>query len=161
MVDRFLKQGLGIDSLGGTWSITTRQEVRIPMKKMIAFAALAVATFAGAAFANEGFTISVNGGKGKANEKVTSVITIKSQGEYHINKEFPHKVTVTAPEGVTVESAKVKGNVDSDTQLSFKVVTTSSAAGKKDISASIRFAVCTETTCNPQDEKVTITVESK
>jgi hypothetical protein len=131
------------------------------MKKIVAFAALAVATFAGAAFAAEGYSISVNGGKGKANEKITSVIKVTSKGAYHINKEYPHKVTLTAPEGVTVESAKVKGNVDSETQLSFVVTSTSSGAGKKDISAEVKFAVCTETTCEPAVEKVTVSVESK
>jgi hypothetical protein len=57
------------------------------MKKIFAIAALSVATFAGAAFAAEGYSISVSAGKGKAKEKVTSVITVKSQGVYHINKE--------------------------------------------------------------------------
>lgn len=131
------------------------------MKKIVAFAALAVATFAGAAFAAEGYSIAVTSGKGKANEKITSVIKIKSDGKYHINKEFPHKVTLTAPEGVTLESPKVKGSVESETALSFAVVTTSAAAGKKDISAEIRFAVCTDTTCEPKTETVKLSVEAK
>lgn len=131
------------------------------MKKIVAFAALAVATFTGAAFAAEGYSLVVNGGKGKANEQVTSVIKVTSKGAYHINKEYPHKVTLTAPEGVTVESAKVKGNVASETQLSFVVKSTSAAAGKKEIAAEIKFAVCTETTCEPAVEKVTLSVEAK
>lgn len=133
----------------------------VPAKKMATLVALAVATFAGAAFANEGFTITTHGGKGKANEQVTSVIKVTAKGAYHINKEYPHKVTLTAPEGVTIESAKVKGNVDSETQLSFVVKSTSAAAGKKDITAEVKFAVCTETTCEPAVEKVTLSVEAK
>lgn len=130
------------------------------MKKIFAFAALAVATFAGAAFAAEGYSLSVSPGKGKANEKITSVIKVNSKGAYHINKEYPHKVTLTAPEGVSLESAKVKGSVDSETSLSFTVVSTSSDAGKKDIAAEVKFAVCTETTCEPQVAKVTLSVEA-
>ncbi|HRI66730.1 MAG TPA: hypothetical protein PK156_20935 [Polyangium sp.] len=130
------------------------------MKKIIAFAALAVATFTGAAFAAN-YSISVNGGKGKANEKITSVVRVTAQGDYHINKEFPHKVSLSLPEGVAADDVKVKGVVENDHQLVFNIATTSSAAGKKDISADVRFAVCTETTCEPQTEKVSISVEAK
>ena len=130
------------------------------MKKIIAFVGLAVATFAGAAFAAEGYSLSVSAGKGKATEKVTSVITVKSQGAFHINKEYPHKAVLTAPDGVTVD-AKVKGSVNSETELTFVVVSTSDKAGKKDIAAEVKFAVCTETTCEPKVEKVTLSVETK
>ncbi len=133
----------------------------VPVKKIATLAALAVATFTGAAFAAEGYSLVVNGGKGKANEQVTSVIRVTAKGDYHINKEYPHKVTLTAPEGVTIESAKVKGNIDSETQLSFVVKSTSAAAGKKDIKAEVKFAVCTESTCNPAVEQVTLSVEAK
>lgn len=131
------------------------------MKKIFAFAALAVATFAGAAFAADAFSIAVSGGKGKANEKVTSVVKVTPKGDYHINAEFPHKITLTLPEGVSADDVKVKGIVENDHMLSFKVVTTSAAAGKKDISAQVRFAVCTDATCEPQTAGVTIPVEAK
>lgn len=130
------------------------------MKKIFAFAALAVATFTGAAFAAEGYSISVQAGKGKANEKVTSVITVKSQGVYHINKEYPHKAVLTAPDGVSVD-AKVKGSVNSETELTFVVVSTSAGTGKKDIAAEVKFAVCTDSTCEPKVEKVTLSVDAK
>jgi len=131
------------------------------MKKMFAFAALAVATFAGAAFAAEGYSIAVRGGSGKVNEKITSTITVSATGDHHVNKEYPHKVLLTAPDGVTVESAKVMGVVASETQLTFTVVSTLAAAGTKGIGGEVKFATCTPSSCIPAVEKVTINVTAQ
>lgn len=150
-----------IDMHRDTCSILSGQEVRVHMKKIFAFAALAVATFAGAAFAADAYSITTSGGKGKAKENITTHIKITSQDPYHINKEFSHKVTLTTPDGVAVENAKVKGSVDSDTQLTFVVVSKSEAAGKKEIKAEIRFAVCTETTCEPKTETRSLAIEAQ
>lgn len=131
------------------------------MKKMFAFAALAVATFAGAAFAAEGYSIAVAGGSGSVNQKITSTITVNAKGDHHVNKEYPHKVLLTAPDGVTVESAKVMGVVASETQLTFTIVSTLAAAGSKGIGGEVKFATCTPSSCIPSVEKVTINVTAK
>ena len=131
------------------------------MKKIFAFAALAVATVAGAAFAAEGYSISVRGGSGKVNEKITSTITVTASGDHHVNKEYPHKVLLTAPDGVTVESAKVMGVVASETTLTFTVVSTQAAAGAKAIGGEVKFATCTPSSCIPAVEKVTINVSAQ
>lgn len=125
------------------------------MKKMFAFAALAVATVAGAAFAAEGYSLAVAGGRGKVNEKITSTITVTAKGDHHVNKEYPHKVLLTAPEGVKVD-AKVMGVVASETTLTFTVVSTHAAAGTKAIGGEVKFATCTPSSCIPAVEKVTI-----
>ncbi len=127
------------------------------MKKIFAFAALAVATVAGAAFAAEAYDIGVRGGTGKVNEKITSTITVTAKGEHHVNKEYPHKVLLTAPEGVTVE-AKVMGVVASETSLTFTVVSSQAAAGTKSIAGEVKFATCTPSSCIPAVEKVSINV---
>ena len=144
-----------IDSTRGMWSIHGRQEIRINMKKLFAFAALAIATVAGAAFAAEGYSIAVRGGAGKVNEKITSTITVTATGDHHVNKEYPHKVLLTAPEGVTVD-AKVMGVVASDTTLTFTVVSTHASAGAKAIAGEVKFGTCTASSCMLAAEKVTI-----
>jgi hypothetical protein len=130
------------------------------MKKIFAFAALAVATVAGAAFAAEGYSIAVAGGSGKVNEKITSTITVTAKGEHHVNKEYPHKVLLSAPEGVTVD-ARVMGVVASDTTLTFTVVSTQAAAGTKGINGEVKFATCTPNSCIPAVERVTINVTAQ
>ncbi len=131
------------------------------MKKIFAFAALTVATFAGAAFAAEGHSIAVKGGSGKVNTPITSTIIVTAVGEHHINKEYPHKVLLTAPDGVTVESAKVMGVVASETTLTFTVVSTVAAAGTKGIGGEVKFATCTASSCIPSVEKVTVNVKAE
>ncbi len=131
------------------------------MKKIFAFAALAVVTVAGAAFAAEGYSIAVRGGSGKVNAPITSTITVTASGEFHINKEYPHKVLLTAPDGVTVESAKVMGVVASETALTFTVVSTLAAAGTKGIGGEVKFATCTTNSCVPSVEKVTVNVKAE
>jgi hypothetical protein len=131
------------------------------MKKIFAFAALAVATFAGAAFAAEGYSIAARGGSGKVNTPITSTITVTTTGDYHVNKEYPHKVLLTAPDGATVESAKVMGVVASETSLTFTFVSTLAAAGTKGIGGEVKFATCTATSCIPSVEKVTVNVTAE
>ena len=131
------------------------------MKKVFAFAALAVATFAGAAFAADGYSIVVRGGSGKVNAPITSTISVTATGDHHINKEYPHKVLLTAPDGVTVESAKVMGVVASETSLTFTVVSTLASAGTKGIGGEVKFATCTESSCIPSVEKVTVNVTAQ
>jgi hypothetical protein len=131
------------------------------MKKIFAFAALAVATVAGAAFAAEGYSIGVRGGSGKVKTPITSTITVTATGAYHINKEYPHKVLLTAPDGVTIESPKVMGVIASETTLTFTVVSTLDAAGTKGIGGEVKFATCTDTSCVPSVEKVTVNVKAE
>jgi hypothetical protein len=135
----------------------------VVMKKALSLAALAIATLTGAAFAAEGYDLVVKGASGKAGEKTTAIVTVKAKGAYHMNKEYPHKLLLTAPEGVTIEKAKlVVGDAKlSENELVFKVVATAAAPGKKTIDGELKFATCTETTCVQSVEKVAIQVDAK
>lgn len=133
------------------------------MKKALSLAALAIVAFAGAAFAGDKYDLKVSSASGKAGDKATATVTVKAKGNFHVNLEYPHKLILTTPEGVTVEKAKL---VASDAKISkeelqFTVAATSATAGKKTIEAELKSAVCSEDACQPFSEKVTIQVEAK
>ncbi|MDI1429294.1 hypothetical protein [Polyangium sorediatum] len=133
------------------------------MKKALSLAAVAILAFAGAAFAAEGYDLKVSAASGKSGNKATATVTIKPKGAYHVNLEYPHKLILTAPDGVTVEKAKLvaaDAKISKD-ELSFSVVATAAAPGKRTIEAELKGAVCDEKTCLPFTEKVSIPVEAK
>ncbi|MRG95269.1 hypothetical protein [Polyangium spumosum] len=133
------------------------------MKKALSLAAVAILAFAGAAFAGDKYDLKISPATGKSGEKSSATITVKAKGAYHVNLEYPHKLILTAPEGVSVEKAKLVASDAkvSKEELSFTVVATSSAPGKKVIEAQLKGAVCTESTCEPFVETVKIPVDAK
>jgi hypothetical protein len=133
------------------------------MKKASLFGALAIVALAGFASAGDKYDLKVSKASGKAGDKSTATVTVKAKGNYHVNLEYPHKLILTAPDGVTVEKAKlVAGDAKvSKDELQFTVVATAASAGSKKIEAELKAAVCTETSCEPFVEKVTITVDAK
>jgi hypothetical protein len=133
------------------------------MKKALSFAALAIVAFAGVAFAGDKFDLKVSGASGKAGDKSTATVTVKPKGDFHINLEYPHKLVLTTPDGVTVEKAKlVAGDAKlSKDEIQFAVVATAASPGKKTIDAELRSAVCSADSCVPFVEKVAITVDAK
>ncbi|MDI3282741.1 hypothetical protein [Polyangium sp. 15x6] len=133
------------------------------MKKALSLAAVAILAFAGAAFAGDKYDVKVSPAAGKSGGKATAVVTVKAKGAYHVNLEYPHKLVLKAPDGVTVEKAKLvaaDAKVSKE-ELSFTVVATAAAPGKKTIEAELKGAVCTDTTCEPFTETVSIPVDAK
>jgi hypothetical protein len=133
------------------------------MKKALSLAALAIVAFAGVAFAGDKYDLKVSGASGKSGDKATATVTVKAKGAYHVNLEYPHKLILTAPDGVTVEKAKLvaaDAKVSKE-ELQFSVVATSSSPGKKTIDAELKGAVCTDTTCEPFSEKIAIQIDAK
>ncbi len=133
------------------------------MKKALSLAAVAIVAFAGVAFAAEGYDLKISGASGKSGDKSTATVTVKAKGIYHVNLEYPHKLILTTPEGVTVEKAKlVAGDAKvSKEEISFSVVATAASPGKKTIEAELKSAVCTDSTCVPFSEKISIQVDAK
>ncbi|MDC3954987.1 hypothetical protein [Polyangium jinanense] len=133
------------------------------MKKALSLAAVAILAFAGAAFAGDKYDLKVSPASAKSGSKATAVVTVKAKGAYHVNLEYPHKLVLKAPDGVTVEKAKLvaaDAKVSKE-ELSFTVVATAAAPGKKTIEAELKGAVCTDTTCEPFTETVSIPVDAK
>lgn len=88
-----------------------------------------------------------NGAKG------TVTFTVIPADGWKMNKDFPTKLTVSAPDGVSVskDKQKVPDAVEfSDGKAVFAVEFTPSSSGSKAFSAKFKFAVCTSSTCDPK-----------
>lgn len=88
-----------------------------------------------------------NGAKG------TVTVTVIPADGWKMNKDFPTKLTVAAPDGVDV--SKLKQKVPDavefrDGKAVFAVEFTPSSSGSKAFSAKFKFAVCTPSTCDPK-----------
>ena len=106
----------------------------------------------------------------KAGSEVTAKVLLTPVDPYHVNKEFPTKLELTAPAGVTLAKAKMKagggdsdkGDADTleDKQLAFSVKLTPQA-GNHTISGTFKFAVCDKDTCLAKKEQISIVVAAK
>jgi hypothetical protein len=93
--------------------------------------------------------------------ETTARVEVKPGPGYKINREFPTKLSLTAPEGVTVpklvfelgDAAKVD-----DHQLTFDVKLTAGKPGAYQITGKLKFAVCTEESCDPKSRNIGIAV---
>jgi len=86
-------------------------------------------------------------------------ISLTPRGHYHVNRDFPMKVTVTAPSGVTVPK-NVLERADaaelSEQRARFDVPFTPSAAGDHRVQARVEFAVCTPENCVPDERTLAL-----
>ena len=133
------------------------------MKKTIS-AILAVLAISGTAFAGSNYKLSVEAPSAKASVKSVAKITVVPTNGYKMNLEYPTKVSITAPEGVTLEKAKLaKADAAKLDKASaqFDVAFTSASAGKKTFTGEMKFAVCTEETCENKVEQLSFVVDVK
>jgi hypothetical protein len=89
-------------------------------------------------------------------ETVVRVSVIPTSG-WKMNEEFPTRLTVTAPEGVTLAKDQQKlpdAEKFAEKELTFAIKFTPASAGEKSFAADFRFAVCTDATCDPKREKL-------
>jgi hypothetical protein len=121
---------------------------------------------AGAKATGQGYVVEVTVPEAAATEGRIGVarVTLKATSGFHVNKEFPLSLKVTAPEGISL--AKTQLGADDAAKLeeleaAWDVKFTASAAGDKAFAATFRFAVCTETTCDPKIEKLAWNVQVK
>lgn len=80
---------------------------------------------------------------------------------YKMNKDFPTKLTLTPPAGVTLSKTVLEpadAEQFSEKELAFAVKMTAPAAGQYTIPGTIKFAVCTDTTCDPKKREVQLTL---
>jgi hypothetical protein len=136
------------------------------MKKVITMVALLFVATTGTALADADYASKVTAPSAKANTKAVAKIKVESKGAYHVNKEFPTKLTLEAPAGVTLEKAKqtAKDAVKLDDKAAeFEVAFTSSEKGKKEFKGELKFALCDNAgkECLPKSEKISFTVDVK
>jgi DsbC/DsbD-like thiol-disulfide interchange protein len=94
--------------------------------------------------------------------KSTARLWVVATDGWHMNAKFPYKVTVTAPDGVSVDKAtfaKADALSFSDSKVVFKIPFTVTSAGTHTIKAKVNLAVCTGDKCAPHVENLSWTVQ--
>ena len=107
----------------------------------------------------------------KAGAEATAKVTVTPASGFHVNTEFPIKLTLEAPEGVTLAktefkaggSDKGKGDADvlEEQQLLIGVKLTAAKSGNYTINGTFKFAVCDKDSCRPKKESIAIQVAAK
>lgn len=107
----------------------------------------------------------------KAGAEATAKITVTPGSGYHVNTEFPIKLTLEAPAGVTLAKSefkaggmdKAKGDADvlEEQQLLIGVKLTAAKSGSYTINGTFKFAVCDKDSCLPKKETIAILVAAK
>lgn len=103
-------------------------------------------------------------------EAVAKIIVTPGKG-YHVNTEYPTKLTLESPTGVTLAKAeftagghgKAKGDADAfdENSLVFAVKLTPAASGSHTVNGKFKFAVCDADQCLAKKETIAITVAAK
>lgn len=115
---------------------------------------------AAGALAGPPYTVNVAKAQAKLGAKTVVQVKFKPGAGYHLNQDFPTTLKLTPTPGVAVEKPN---QAKADAQLTeqegrFDVALTVSEAGAKTIVGELRFAVCTNTTCEPQRTQVKLEV---
>ena len=94
--------------------------------------------------------------------KGSATLEIVPKKGWHLNDEFPYKLTVTAPSGAKVakpEQGKKDTVAFSPDKMKWAIDFEASAAGDKAFTGKVKFAVCTETSCDPKKEELAFNVK--
>lgn len=78
---------------------------------------------------------------------------------WKMNKEFPSKIKVEAVDGI--ELSELDGHMIVESAASFPSQLKATKALETEVEFELRFAVCTEATCDPKLEKIKIPVVAK
>jgi hypothetical protein len=111
-----------------------------------------------AAFGDPSYSVKIEAAPGKKATPGTVKIHLAPGTGYHVNRDYPTKLTVTPPAGATVDKPK---QTVADTGADFELSYTCTEAGQKTFTGELKFAVCTEKTCDPKKEKLSFTVDVK
>jgi hypothetical protein len=117
--------------------------------------------------ADEG-TLTIDKAEGKVGSELVSNITVTPSSEFHVNVDFPTKITLEPPDGVKLMkteltaggSSKSQGDASSFSEkaLAFAVKATADKPGNYEIKGTFKFAVCKVDQCFPKKQAITITV---
>ncbi len=119
---------------------------------------------AAGALAGKPYSVAIQAAPTKVGAQSTATVTFKPGKGYHLNLDFPTSLKLNLPAGVSSPKpslAKADAKTVSAEQGVFEVQLTAASAGQKSIPGTLRFAVCTEATCEPQSTPVTITLDVK
>jgi hypothetical protein len=93
---------------------------------------------------------------GKGTDATVTLEIVPKPG-WKLNKEFPTKLTINEPAGVKIKK-KEQGVADAvafaEKSGRWNVEFQADSTGAKDFTGQIKFAVCTETSCDPKKEQL-------
>jgi len=143
----------------------TGEKIAVPGGAPMAMKAPAAADAVPAATgADTSFTLTVAPLNGAAGAATAGVVTVVPGKGFHVNVDFPVKLTLEPPAGVTIEKA-VQEKPDAakfdENNLIFNVKATAASAGTYAIKGKFKFAVCTPSTCDPKMVPVEIALAVK
>ena len=114
------------------------------------------------AHADDAYTVSIESPSAKVGAPAVAKVVIKPGAGRHINKEFPTNVKLVVPAGVELPkptiSARDSGRIE-EQEASIDVKYTAREAGKKTFTGTVKFAVCTATSCDPRTVPIHFTVD--
>jgi hypothetical protein len=88
----------------------------------------------------------------KPNREATAQVFVDPIAPYHVNLDFPTKLTLESPSGVEMASTsfdKAAAQQLDETKLVFAVPFTATSEGRKTFQGRLEFAVCTDDECVP------------
>ena len=94
--------------------------------------------------------------------KGAATLEIVPKKGWHLNDEFPYKLTVAAPAGTKVakpEQGKKDTVAFSQQAMKWSIDFEASSGGDKAFTGKVKFAVCTETSCDPKKEELAFNVK--
>jgi hypothetical protein len=95
----------------------------------------------------------------KAGELGRVVLHLEPRGEYHVNQDYPIEISVKADAETTLPKAKLE-RADAaefgEKGAKFEVPFTAKTAGERKVECNVKFAVCTEANCVPDERDLTL-----
>lgn len=103
-------------------------------------------------------------GEAKPGEQGVVKVKVLPKAPWHMNLDYPTKLTVEAPEGVELAKAEQKkgdAKALTDETCEFDVAFTASDAGDKSFKGKFKFAICQDEACSPVQEDIEFQVAVK
>jgi len=92
-------------------------------------------------------------------------VVVRPKGHWKFNLDYPTSVTIEPPQGASVANPKqslAEAVASSEEEgATWRIEITPAEAGEQGFTADIKFAVCTETTCDPKNEKLAFVMDVK
>jgi hypothetical protein len=110
------------------------------------------------------FHVEATGVTGAAGAETVARVVVRPGKGFHMNKDYPTKLSLELPAGVTSAKAVLMpadAETFDDNQLAFAVKLTPAAAGDYSIPATLKFAVCTDSTCNPKKQAIALSLKAQ
>lgn len=114
-------------------------------------------------WSGDGFVITAVSAEPVAGAALDVRLELTPTRGYKVNDEYPTAVEVTAPADVAVAKAKL-GRGDGDVhheRAVFRLALTPKTAGAKRVGLKLKFALCTDATCEPRKQQVELLLSVK